>query len=860
MTANRCLAQFAFYCFVPALAHAAVTVAVSPTTAAVRLTGGQRFTSTITGSSNTSATWTVNGVVGGNATVGTISSFGQYTAPAVMPTGAITIKVTSVADSTKSATATVTLQNPVPALYGLTPYGANFDTPFVIVATGDKFVPASKIVMNGTALATTFVSAKELRASARTTLPVDTLLQIRVSSPDPGASESSVKTIKVIPMISLSISPSRRDVRIGTTQQFTSYVGNTSDKVVNWFVNDVAGGNATVGTITPDGLYTPPAVLPANNAITVKGVAKAEARAVASSAVTLLNPLPVLTSAPSSLTPGTVQFTVQGSGFVNGSKVFLGGKELATTFTNSTTLSAQGTLPAIPGSVAGIKVTNPAPGPAESASLVVRLPKPANLAELHRFLEQATWGPTPESVARLQQLGKERFLDEQFSLPPSPYPDPVPDMSSMTPVQRRFFTNAMNAPDQLRQRMAFALSQIFVVSAVKTGSDFQMIPYIRMLQDKAFGNYLDLMKAVTLSPTMGRFLDMVNNDKPDLVKKTSANENYARELLQLFTIGMVELNPDGTPKAFGLAGTYPSYDEEDVKNFARAFTGWTFPTKPGATPQKYNPSFYEGPMVAWDANHDKDPKTLLNGVVIPGGRTAQEDLDAALKNIFEHRNVGPFVAQRLIRHFVTSNPSRPYVQRVAAVFDNNGQGVRGDLRAVLRAILLDPEASAPAVPAQAGHLREPVLYAIASLRALKANVAEDNGLAGYGDGMGQRVFFSPSVFNYFSPLYKIPGGLSAPEFQITTPSTSLTRANFANRIARNGFGASVTVDYAALESIATNVDALSEALGNALLGGPLPQPLKDAINTACAATTDVKTRVRNSVFLVLSSSFYQVQR
>jgi uncharacterized protein (DUF1800 family) len=860
MTANRCLAQIAFVCLLPALAQAAVTIAVSPASATVRLTAGQRFTSSVSGSSNTSATWSVNGIAGGNATVGTISSLGQYTAPAVMPTGAITIKATSVADSTQSATATVTLQNPVPQLYGLTPYGANFDTPFTIVATGDKFVPTSTITMNGTPLATTFVSAKELRAGARTTLPVDTLLQIKIVSPEPGASESAVKTIKVIPMISLSISPSRRDIRIGTTQQFTSYVGNTSDKVVTWFVNDIAGGNATVGTITAEGLYTPPAVLPASNALTIKGIAKADSRAVATSTVTLWNPVPVLTSAPGALTPGNVQLTVQGSGFVNGSKVFLGGKELVTTFTNSTMLSAQGTLPSIPGSVAGIKVVNPAPGPAESATLIVRLPKPANLTELHRLLEQSTWGPTPESVARLQQMGKERFLDEQFALPPSPYPDPVPDMSSMTPVQRRFFTNAMNGPDQLRQRMAFALGQIFVVSAVKTGSDFQMIPYLRMLQDKAFGNYLDVMKSVTLSPTMGRFLDMVNNDKPDPVKKTSANENYARELLQLFTIGTVELNPDGSPKLGNTGAPIPAYDEEHVKNFARAFTGWTYPTKPGATPQKYNPSYFEGPMVAWEANHDKDPKTLLNGVVVPGGRTAQEDLDAALKNVFDHPNVGPFVAQRLIRHFVTSNPSRWYVFRVASVFDNNGQGVRGDLRAVLRAILLDPEASAPALSAQAGHLREPVLYAIASLRALKGNVTEENGLAGYGDGMGQRVFFAPSVFNYFSPLYRIPGGLSAPEFQITTPSTSLTRANFAYRIARNGFGTSVTVDYAALESIAGNVDALNEALGNAFLGGVMPQALKDAITTACAATTDPRTRVRNAVFLVLSSSFYQVQR
>jgi uncharacterized protein (DUF1800 family) len=477
-----------------------------------------------------------------------------------------------------------------------------------------------------------------------------------------------------------------------------------------------------------------------------------------------------------------------------------------------------------------------------------------------RFLEQATWGPTPALIAQVKAIGKEAFLDQQFAMNVSTYPDPTatPDSSSLTPARNQFFFNAFHLDDQLRQRVAFALGQVFVVSANTVGADYQMVPYLRLLHDGAFGNYEDLMRAVTLSPTMGRFLDMVNNDKTEPGSGLNPNENYPREFLQLFSVGTTLLNPDGSNQVDSNGNPIPAYDQDVILNMSRVMTGWTYPTKPGATPRWRNPSFYDGPMIPFDNHHDMEAKSLMNGFVLPANQTAVEDLGQAIQHVFEHPNVGPFVATRLIRHLVTSNPSPQYIARVTQVFNANANGVRGDLTSVLKAILLDTEAAS--VLPQGGHLREPVLFEIALLRALGATVDLTNPLYSRAREMGQSLFSPPSVFNYFSPLYRIPGSpLYGPEFQIHSFSNAMARANFVDRVVRSSLGTGATVDLSSLETFANSPTQLVSAVARMLLHELLRPQEFQSIIAAVSVSSTPSTRVRAAVYLVATSSRYQVQ-
>ncbi|MBL0148877.1 MAG: DUF1800 family protein [Ideonella sp.] len=366
--------------------------------------------------------------------------------------------------------------------------------------------------------------------------------------------------------------------------------------------------------------------------------------------------------------------------------------------------------------------------------------------DARRFLAQASFGPTDSAVAEVIASGKDAWLQKQFSLRSSDYkglhyvdpnrgvgcPAGSPDTCgrdnyTLFPVQTQFFRNAINEPDQLRQRTALALSEILVVSGQQIKLPYALANYQRIFLNHAFGNFRDVLREVTLSPAMGKFLNMANNDKPNPIKGIEPNENYAREVLQLFSIGLWQLNVDGSARLGPNGQPQPSYDQETVEGFAHAFTGWTYPPRPGATRSKFpNPTNFDAPMIAFAEHHDSASKRLLNGVTLPAGQSAAADLDAAIDNIFNHPNVGPFIGRQLIQQFVTANPSPAYVARVAAAFNNAaaapGSGPRttgrGDMKAVLSAILLDPEASAPTAPDRFGKLREPILQLTHLFRAL----------------------------------------------------------------------------------------------------------------------------------------------
>jgi hypothetical protein len=471
------------------------------------------------------------------------------------------------------------------------------------------------------------------------------------------------------------------------------------------------------------------------------------------------------------------------------------------------------------------------------------------------FLENATFGATGPDVADVLVRGRDGWLIHQFAIPESVMPDGL----DTNQVRAQLYLNMARGHDQLRQRTMFALSQIIVVSANKVGSGPELIPWVRLLSRNAFGNYRTLLTDVTLSPTMGKFLDMAYSRKASAT--SSPNENYARELLQLFTIGLWQLNQDGTLKRDGNNQPIPTYDQQTIQELSRALTGWTFPTQPGATPSNSNPQYFVGQMEPRVTTHDTGAKTLLGGVVLPANQTATVDLHAALDNIFQHPNVPPFVATRLIRSMVTSNPSPGYVQRVADVFSNNGSGVRGDLKAVITAILTDPEALRFSNPSS-GRLKDPILHAIGLGRALNASVTDPNAFMYVFSNLTQRVLTPATVFSFYSPLATLPGNgnLYGPEFQIFPPALAVQRANFIYSILNGSFGAALGVDLTPFMNVAGNSSTLIDMVDHRLMFGRMSPELRQIIKTTTDAISVSNTRQRalGALYLAAISSEYAV--
>ncbi|MDI1242720.1 MAG: DUF1800 domain-containing protein [bacterium] len=536
-----------------------------------------------------------------------------------------------------------------------------------------------------------------------------------------------------------------------------------------------------------------------------------------------------------------------------------------------------------------------------------------------RFLEQATFGPTLELDARVRRLGLRVWLGEQFNKPyPSaayPYPNislkstntddialgcgpaPVPttleyricirDHYSMYPVQKWFFSEALYGDAQLRHRVAWALSQIWVISGIDTQQSSWMLAYHKALSQNAFGNYRDLMKAMTLNPGMGNYLDMARSTR------NNPNENYPREVLQLFTVGRFELNQDGTLKFDAINNPIPSYDQETVNNFTKAFTGWTL-CNTGCPSSATGIQNYKDPMILTNqgSNHDLTAKTLFTYPGAPFANIpactgctgtardtyARNSLEQTLDNIFHHPNVGPFVSKILIQHLVTSDPTPAYVSRVAGKFNDNGYSVRGDLQAVVRAILLDPEARGDVkTDPNFGKLREPVqlltnLARQVGIKGANASGLSDGVVVGQTTNLGQNAFNSPSVFNYYPPDNVIPGtALLGPEFKLLTTGTSIGRANFVNTMVFSQIGISensplgTSLDFAELQGIAasdTTSSLLVDALNTRMLHGTMSASVRSSILTAVNAipSSNPLQRAKQAVYLVATSSQYQVQR
>jgi len=523
-------------------------------------------------------------------------------------------------------------------------------------------------------------------------------------------------------------------------------------------------------------------------------------------------------------------------------------------------------------------------------------------SDARRFLGQASFGPTEASVAEVMANGRPAWLAKQFALANSdftgvPYIDHdsskgCPEGSVATcnrdnytlfPVQVQFFANAVNQPDQLRQRTALALSEILVASGNVIKMPYAMATYQRIFLRNAFGNFRDVLREVTLSPAMGRFLNMANNDKPNPAKGIEPNENYAREVLQLFSIGLWQLNLDGSLKLGANGQPLPSYDQDTVEGFAHAFTGWTYAPRPGATKNKFgNPSYYAVPMIAFDDHHDKGTKKLLNGTVLPGGQSAQADVDAAVDNIFNHPNVGPFIGRQLIQQLVTANPSPAYVQRVAAAFNGTpiktlprGEVVerraRGDMKAVLIAILNDPEALTAQDPASFGKLREPIVQLTHLLRAM-GGVSDGVWLRSQAASLGQTVYSPASVFNFFPPDYDLPDNpaLDGPAFGVFNASAAFKLSGvLSTALNGNGVAPDTTVpgatgtkiDLTRWKTLAATPASLVAEINRVLFAGRMSANLQAAVLKAAqiAPATKPLDRAKAALFLAAMSPEYLVE-
>ncbi len=538
-----------------------------------------------------------------------------------------------------------------------------------------------------------------------------------------------------------------------------------------------------------------------------------------------------------------------------------------------------------------------------------------------RFMEQATFGANATLENQLRRTSYSIWISEQmeqkrdannglrYSTFPMPNPPLMPDIImncvgncqrdnyTMYPLQNWFFKEALYGEDQqLRRRVSWALHQIFVVSGRETVQPSRMAPYIQVLDRHAFGNFRDLLRDITLNPAMGNYLDMA------ISTRQSPNENYAREILQLFSIGLDMLNPDGTPMLDNQGNRIPTYNQETVNGFTKVFTGWrlcsTSVNCPGRVEGMRN---FKDPMELVAANHDQTAKQVLSypGAVstIPAGQTGEQDFEAALDNIFYHPNVAPFVSKLLIQQLVTSNPTPAYVKRVADIFNDQPGGIdRGNLGRVIRVILLDPEARGNnKTDPDYGHLKEPVLFVTNVLRPFSptANINAAANCNGLSDGvingvtiaLDQDVFNPPSVFNYYSLDYTLPNtNLFAPEFAILTTGTALKRPNFIHQMFGPGPGGATGITvipnqtttqnqilcgtrvnltrYLSLAQSDLTGTLLVDTLNRQLMHGAMSPAVRNEILTAVQAvmSSNPLRRTQTAIYLITTSSQYQVLR
>ena len=551
---------------------------------------------------------------------------------------------------------------------------------------------------------------------------------------------------------------------------------------------------------------------------------------------------------------------------------------------------------------------------------------PPTTTQAARILTQATFGPTIDSINHIQDIGVGAWYNEQFNKPQTMHFDYVNQLVSQMPAgsniddstfQQSFWKQAITGDDQLRQRVTFALSQIFVISFQNTNLASMprgLAHYYDMLGSHAFGNFRNLLEDVTKHPMMGIYLSALRNQKT--VGARVPDENYAREVMQLFTIGLKKLNQDGSEVTPAAA----TYTNDDIKGLAKVFTGWSWggqkssdictlnncrrfnasitdtntafvdPFRDILPMQQYAP-FHEILSKYDDMDSLEIPKSVLYteylagspyGRLIPTGTSGEESLKIALDTLFAHPNVGPFIGRQLIQRLVTSNPSPGYISRVSAAFNNNGQGVRGDMKAVIKAIFSDIEAIDPSnttnnpspytyIPDNVGKLREPVVRLANWMRAFHVTSTTGTFPVGNTDdplrSLGQTPLRAPSVFNYYRPDYQAAkttttaANLVAPELQITNELSVFGYLNYMRNVIPNGIAnGTIKADYAPELALVGTPNLLLDRISLLLLQKNISNELRDKILAAISATTNPNNKVYLAIFLTMASPEYITQK
>ncbi len=538
---------------------------------------------------------------------------------------------------------------------------------------------------------------------------------------------------------------------------------------------------------------------------------------------------------------------------------------------------------------APLPAPEPAPAPSPQAApapvqapepLTPPPPGPFSDAEASRFLAQAGFAASTADIAAVKLAGYASWLDQQFAATSlmSNYDwmtaqgyGGVADIIDFNGTDGALWRQWLSAPDQLRQRMTLALSEIFVVSMVGLELPFRgmaMCDYVDMLSSRAFGNFRDLLDGVAKHCVMGVYLSMLGSKKANATPGSSPDENFPREVMQLMTIGLVQLNLDGTPVLDSSGVPVPTYALSDVVNLAAVFTGWTYDT-----PSMTDPAYVRLPMINVASNFSTGDKKVLD-VDIPASADGPAAMKIALDTLVAHPNVGPFIGRQLIQRLVCSSPSAAYVKRVASAFNDNGSGQRGDMKAVIRAVLYDTEARTLSSANGAGKLREPMLRFIQWGRTF--GMATPTGAWAMGDAsnastrLGQSPLHSPSVFNFFRPGYVPPNstmatqGITAPEFQLCNEVTVGGYLNFMQAVIVSGSG-DVKPNYSAQIALATDAVALVTSISMLMAADGLSAATLATISTAVGKITSASdsgklARVQAAILLVMASPEYLIQK
>jgi uncharacterized protein (DUF1800 family) len=863
--------------------RSSATIAATPQTLVITATDPD---GTNTGTARLGVPVTLHATVTGNHKIvewkvsgpGTITPYGidnfyaTYTPPLTRVANAHAT-ITAYMKTATSVTVSyfVSIENPVPTISssgGVSPAQLLTGATQAVLLTGSGFVAGTVAVLNGNALQTTYTDYYHMTVQVPVASNAKGTWVLQMESPAPGGGWGSKFQLAIDPT-SIALTANGVDgvntglATLGSSVAVTASVSGSAQTAVTWKL-------AGAGSLSSAGNYTAPAALPSDTHVTITAVLASNPAITQSYVLHVVNPVPVINTASRANVPSgaTTAMTLSGTGFVPGTQLTANIGTVTTTYKSATSVVATVTIPTGGTGMLSLRGVNASPGGGTGEEFEEAILAPVSLATAARVLDQTTFGPTTSLIQHVEQEGVTAWLEEQYNTPQTVFPNIPNNFPSYCGdaafcAQSSWWKTALTGNDQLRQRVAFALSEIFVISSDSVMGQ-GINTYANMLAGDAFTNWYTIMRDVTVSPAMGRYLDLLNNFEPTGTQ--IADENYARENMQLFNIGLNLLNQDGSPQLDSTGRLQPTYTQAQVQAFARAFTGWTFAASATTAAGTIN---YLSPMAPIERKHDEGVKTLLNGTVLPAGQTAEEDLDGALTNIFSHQNVPPFVCKQLIQHLVKSNPSPDYISRVAGVFIDDGNGVRGDMKAVLAAIFTDPEARAgdTDTTADSGHLREPVLWMTEVMRALGYVNVDPNDfyhrLSDYTGTTNEEPYASPSVFNFFSPGYLIPGTeLNAPEFAIENTASVTDRQTLADNLVNN-YLISFNVDLSAtsaLGKLASSPANLVDALGVLFMHGQMDPNIRtitiNAVNNISAK--NLAQRVRIATYLVITSAQFKI--